>query len=130
MMPVLSRPPRAGSTPNATTKIDALATDPDVIQRSGGSFFTGALAREYGFTEDDGSLPPLTESEAFQLENLQRFHEDAKRYSDYRWALMLKALEKRQKGKIAVFFIDDNFAINPRRTNAEEVAELFRRAIG
>ena len=32
--------------------------------------------------------------------------------------LMLKALEKRQKGKIAVFFIDDNFAINPRRTKS------------
>jgi radical SAM superfamily enzyme YgiQ (UPF0313 family) len=32
--------------------------------------------------------------------------------------LMLKALEKRQHGKIAVFFIDDNFAINPRRTKS------------
>ena len=32
--------------------------------------------------------------------------------------LMLKALEKREKGKVAVFFIDDNFAINPRRTKA------------
>jgi radical SAM superfamily enzyme YgiQ (UPF0313 family) len=32
--------------------------------------------------------------------------------------LMLKAMEKRQKGKIAVFFIDDNFAINPRRTKS------------
>ena len=32
--------------------------------------------------------------------------------------LMLKALERRQKGKIAVFFIDDNFAINPRRTKS------------
>ena len=32
--------------------------------------------------------------------------------------LMLKALEKRQRGKIAVFFIDDNFAINPKRTKA------------
>src|SRR5437899_972159 len=32
--------------------------------------------------------------------------------------LMLKALEKRQKGKIAVFFIDDNFAISPRRTKS------------
>jgi radical SAM superfamily enzyme YgiQ (UPF0313 family) len=32
--------------------------------------------------------------------------------------LMLKGLEKRQKGKIAVFFIDDNFAINPRRTKS------------
>jgi radical SAM superfamily enzyme YgiQ (UPF0313 family) len=32
--------------------------------------------------------------------------------------LMLKSLEKRQKGKIAVFFIDDNFAINPKRTKS------------
>ena len=32
--------------------------------------------------------------------------------------LMLKELEKRQKGKIAVFFIDDNFAINPKRTKS------------
>ncbi|MGB7592550.1 MAG: radical SAM protein [Terriglobia bacterium] len=32
--------------------------------------------------------------------------------------LKLKALERRQKGKIAVFFIDDNFAINPKRTKA------------
>ena len=32
--------------------------------------------------------------------------------------LMLTALEKRQKGKIAVFFIDDNFAINPKRTKS------------
>jgi radical SAM superfamily enzyme YgiQ (UPF0313 family) len=32
--------------------------------------------------------------------------------------LMLKSLEKKQKGKIAVFFIDDNFAINPIRTKS------------
>jgi radical SAM superfamily enzyme YgiQ (UPF0313 family) len=32
--------------------------------------------------------------------------------------LMLKSLEKKQRGKIAVFFIDDNFAINPRRTKS------------
>jgi radical SAM superfamily enzyme YgiQ (UPF0313 family) len=32
--------------------------------------------------------------------------------------LMLKALAKREKGKVAVFFIDDNFAINPRRTKS------------
>jgi radical SAM superfamily enzyme YgiQ (UPF0313 family) len=32
--------------------------------------------------------------------------------------LMLKKLEKQQQGKIAVFFIDDNFAINPRRTKS------------
>src|SRR6266404_3795836 len=32
--------------------------------------------------------------------------------------LLLKSLEKRQKGKIAVFFVDDNFAINPKRTKS------------
>jgi radical SAM superfamily enzyme YgiQ (UPF0313 family) len=32
--------------------------------------------------------------------------------------LTLKALEKKQRGKIAVFFVDDNFAINPRRTKS------------
>ena len=32
--------------------------------------------------------------------------------------LMLKALEKRRGGKIAVFFVDDNFAINRHRTKA------------
>jgi radical SAM superfamily enzyme YgiQ (UPF0313 family) len=32
--------------------------------------------------------------------------------------LKLKSLEKRQKGKIAVFFIDDNLAVNPKRTKA------------
>jgi len=32
--------------------------------------------------------------------------------------LTLKSLEKKQKGKIAVFFIDDNFAINPERTKS------------
>jgi len=32
--------------------------------------------------------------------------------------LMLKALARRQGGKTAVFFIDDNFAINPKRTKS------------
>jgi radical SAM superfamily enzyme YgiQ (UPF0313 family) len=32
--------------------------------------------------------------------------------------LTLKSLEKQQKGKIAVFFIDDNLAINPNRTKS------------
>lgn len=52
-----------GESPKFNGKaVVALASDPDVIARSGGSFFTGVLAREYGFTEDDGSLPPLTET--------------------------------------------------------------------
>ncbi len=32
--------------------------------------------------------------------------------------LTLKKLEKRQKGKVAVFFIDDNLAINPKRAKS------------
>ena len=35
----------------------ALATDPNVQERNGGSFSSGGLAREYGFTDVDGSQP-------------------------------------------------------------------------
>ena len=37
--------------------VAALAADPDVQGRSGGSFSSGGLAREYGFTDVDGSQP-------------------------------------------------------------------------
>jgi NAD(P)-dependent dehydrogenase (short-subunit alcohol dehydrogenase family) len=37
--------------------VAALAADPDVLRRSGGSFSSGWLAREYGFTDLDGSQP-------------------------------------------------------------------------
>jgi NAD(P)-dependent dehydrogenase (short-subunit alcohol dehydrogenase family) len=37
--------------------VAALAADPDVMRRSGGSFSSGGLAREYGFTDVDGSQP-------------------------------------------------------------------------
>jgi NAD(P)-dependent dehydrogenase (short-subunit alcohol dehydrogenase family) len=37
--------------------VAALAADPDVQRRSGGSFSSGELAREYGFTDVDGSQP-------------------------------------------------------------------------
>ena len=36
----------------------ALATDPDVMRRSGGAYKTGQLAREYDFTDVDGTQPP------------------------------------------------------------------------
>jgi NAD(P)-dependent dehydrogenase (short-subunit alcohol dehydrogenase family) len=39
----------------------ALAGDPDVMARSGGVFAVGDLAREYGFTDTDGSQPPAFE---------------------------------------------------------------------
>jgi NAD(P)-dependent dehydrogenase (short-subunit alcohol dehydrogenase family) len=37
--------------------VAALAADPDLQRRNGGSFSSGALAREYGFTDLDGSQP-------------------------------------------------------------------------
>jgi dehydrogenase/reductase SDR family member 1 len=37
----------------------ALASDPAILERTGGSYWSSRLAREYGFTEDDGSLPPM-----------------------------------------------------------------------
>ena len=37
--------------------VAALAADPDVQSRNGGSFSSGELAREYGFTDIDGSRP-------------------------------------------------------------------------
>lgn len=37
--------------------VAALATDPNLRHRNGGSFSSGGLAREYGFTDLDGSQP-------------------------------------------------------------------------
>ena len=37
--------------------VAALAGDPEVGRRNGGSFSSGGLAREYGFTDVDGSQP-------------------------------------------------------------------------
>jgi NAD(P)-dependent dehydrogenase (short-subunit alcohol dehydrogenase family) len=37
--------------------VAALAADPDLARRNGGSFSSGGLAREYGFTDLDGSRP-------------------------------------------------------------------------
>ncbi len=37
--------------------VAALAADPDVMRRNGGSFSSGELARDYGFTDLDGSQP-------------------------------------------------------------------------
>ena len=48
-----------GETPKFNGKaVIALATDPEILGRTGGSFRSSRLAREYGFSEDDGSLPP------------------------------------------------------------------------
>ena len=48
-----------GETPKFNGKaVVALAADPNILEKTGGSFWTASLAREYGFTEDDGHLPP------------------------------------------------------------------------
>jgi dehydrogenase/reductase SDR family member 1 len=48
-----------GESPKFNGKaVVALASDPNILDRTGSSFFSSRLAREYGFTEDDGSLPP------------------------------------------------------------------------
>jgi NAD(P)-dependent dehydrogenase (short-subunit alcohol dehydrogenase family) len=48
-----------GETPKFNGRaVVELAADPAVFERTGGSFWTASLAREYGFTEDDGHLPP------------------------------------------------------------------------
>ncbi|MCU1380012.1 MAG: dehydrogenase/reductase family er 1 [Acidimicrobiales bacterium] len=48
-----------GETPRFNGKaVVALAADPEIATKSGGSFWSSRLAREYGFTEDDGHLPP------------------------------------------------------------------------
>lgn len=47
-------------TPGFTGRaVVALAADPDVLARTGGAYYTAALARDYGFTELDGSSPGL-----------------------------------------------------------------------
>lgn len=48
-----------GETPGFTGKaVVALATAPDIASRRGGCFSSSSLGRAYGFTEDDGHLPP------------------------------------------------------------------------
>ena len=48
-----------GETPKFNGKaVVALAADPEILAKTGGSYWSASLAREYGFTEDDGHLPP------------------------------------------------------------------------
>jgi NAD(P)-dependent dehydrogenase (short-subunit alcohol dehydrogenase family) len=59
---------RIGESPAFNGRaVVALASDPDIMARSGGCFRSSRLAREYGFTEVDGSLPPEVMSLADHL---------------------------------------------------------------
>ncbi|NBD36164.1 MAG: short-chain dehydrogenase, partial [Chloroflexi bacterium] len=46
--------------------VAALATDPDVMDKSGEILYTATLAEDYGFTDIDGKCPRvMTLAEAF-----------------------------------------------------------------
>lgn len=48
-----------GSTPEHPGRvIAALATDPDIMKRSGGTFITAEVAQDYGITDIDGKIIP------------------------------------------------------------------------
>jgi dehydrogenase/reductase SDR family protein 1 len=74
---------RIGESPAFNGRaVVALATDPDIMSRSGGSFRSSRLAREYGFAEVDGSLPPEVVSLADHLgeDNVPTFWRQVERY--------------------------------------------------
>jgi dehydrogenase/reductase SDR family protein 1 len=51
-----------GETPKFNGRaVVALASDPKILEKSGGSYWSSRLARDYGFAEDDGHLPPEIE---------------------------------------------------------------------
>jgi hypothetical protein len=51
--------PLMGSSPEFPGRvIAALAKDPNIMSRSGGTFIAAELAREYAVTDIDGSVPP------------------------------------------------------------------------
>lgn len=53
--------------------VAALATDPDVMQRTGKVYMVGLLAREYGFTDIDGTQPePFILPDEFLIEKRLR----------------------------------------------------------
>jgi NAD(P)-dependent dehydrogenase (short-subunit alcohol dehydrogenase family) len=54
----------AGSTPEFPGRvIAALAADPDIMKRSGGTFINAELAQEYGITDVDGRIVPSNRAE-------------------------------------------------------------------
>lgn len=56
--------PAIGSTPEHPGRvIAALATDPEIMKRSGGTFITAELAQDYGITDTDGKVVPSLRAE-------------------------------------------------------------------
>jgi hypothetical protein len=56
--------PAVGCSPEYPVRvIGALASDPDVMKRSGGTFITAEVARDYGITDVDGRVIPSLRAE-------------------------------------------------------------------
>jgi hypothetical protein len=54
----------AGSSPEFPGRVvAALAADPAIMQRSGGTFINAELAQEYGLTDVDGRVVPSNRAE-------------------------------------------------------------------
>jgi NAD(P)-dependent dehydrogenase (short-subunit alcohol dehydrogenase family) len=74
-----------GESPKFNGKaVVALAADPDIMAKTGGSFWTAKLAREYGFTEDDGSLPREAQpiGTAMGRDEIPEFWRGVERFAD------------------------------------------------
>ena len=64
MMKAAATNPAGGCSPEFPGRvIAALAADPDVMARSGGTFITAELAAEYGITDIDGTTVPSMRAE-------------------------------------------------------------------
>jgi hypothetical protein len=64
MQQLLVTKPAVGCSPEFPGRvIAALADDPDVIERSGGTFITAEVARDYGVTDIDGRVIPSLRAE-------------------------------------------------------------------
>lgn len=64
MQQLMVTKPAVGCSPEFPGRvIAALANDPDVIKRSGGTFITAEVARDYGVTDIDGRVIPSLRAE-------------------------------------------------------------------
>ena len=58
-----------GETPEFNGRaVVALAADPAIMERTAGSYWSAQLALDYGFTEDDGHVPPVTHGLAVMMD--------------------------------------------------------------
>lgn len=60
---VVTNPAIGCSTEHPGRVIAALAADPDIMRRSGGTFITAEVARDYGVTDVDGKVVPSLRAE-------------------------------------------------------------------